>query len=238
MTAHAAHRARSTPCIVGMGRTGLSVRAPPAARRLSASRSPTAARRRRSSPASQALGAACVTRTGGFDARAARAGRHRRGVAGSAARRSVLRAGARARPRRRRRHRAVRARRGRAGGRHHRHQRQEHRDDAGWRAWPSAPACAVRVGGNLGQPALDLLRSRTRPISTCSSCRRSSSRPRTRSSCKAAVVLNVTAGPHGPLRDAAALRRCEGAHLRALRHGGGERSTSPRSCACRAPGSA
>ena len=63
----------------------------------------------------------------------------------------------------RRRHRAVRARRGRAGGRDHRHQRQEHGDHAGRPHGRSAPVCSVRVGGNLGEPALDCCCARRTP---------------------------------------------------------------------------
>ena len=51
----------------------------------------------------------------------------------------------------------------------------------------------VRVGGNLGEPALDLLAAtRRRPSCTCWSCRATSSRPRVRCDLRAATVLNVT----------------------------------------------
>ena len=219
MTAQAAQTARSA-VVVGMGRTGLSV-----ARHLQRCgyrhrRDRQPREHRRSSPACRRSAPAVVTRTGGFDAPLARAGRHRGHLARRAARRSVLRAGARARPRYRRRHRAVRAFRGRARGRHHRHQRQEHRHHLVGRMAERA-GVRVRVGGNLGQPALDLLdRGPTDlyvlelswfQLDTTHSLK-----------LKAAVVLNVSAGPHGSLRDAAALRCFEGAHLRQLRDRRGE----------------
>ena len=51
----------------------------------------------------------------------------------------------------------------------------------------------VLAGGNLGEPALDLLEQPDRPTCTCWSCRASNWRPPPRWCSQAAVVLNVTA---------------------------------------------
>ena len=84
----------------------------------------------------------------------------------------------------------------------------------------------VRVGGNLGEPALDLLdadaaqaaRGAARPSFTCWSCRAFSWRPPTRSILRAAAVLNVSADHLDRYATLARLCGGEGAHLRALRH--------------------
>ena len=76
----------------------------------------------------------------------------------------------------------------------------------------------VRVGGNLGEPALDLLSAGTElyvlelssyQLETTASL-----------SCRAATVLNVTPDHLDRYGSLAALRGRQGAHLRALRHRG------------------
>ena len=71
----------------------------------------------------------------------------------------------------------------------------------------------VRVGGNLGQPALDLLDRG--PVDLYVLELSSFQLDTTHSlKMKAAVVLNISAGSHGSLRDARRVRELEGAHLR------------------------
>jgi UDP-N-acetylmuramoylalanine--D-glutamate ligase len=128
---------------------------------------------------------------GGFDAKCSPAPRAS-SVARACRGRSAASRGRAARHRGRRRHRAVRAREGAPVlGITGTNGKSTVTTLVGRMAKRRASAAA---GGNLGPPALDLLENAAASAGrcTCWSCRASSSRPRSRSSCSPATVLNLS----------------------------------------------